>query len=162
MEQVGENMYNFKNNIFINCDQTFYLINKDGFECLKKLHQLDEVYINETLINKIDILLQFVSNHKGFCCGITKAKIGKEKYFFLPMLFYKKCSEWIRVRIETTKCSACSWQGNIANPTLPDLYEVLDNKFELMKNAMQIETVPCPKCNKMLKRHAIWVETDNK
>ena len=84
------------------------------------------------------------------------------KYFFYPMLFYKKGSEWIRVVPQTARCSACGWEGKIANPVAPDLYMKFDNEFELLNKAAQIETVPCPRCNKRLKQRAIWVETDNK
>lgn len=152
-------MYNFKLDSFNNCKQVFYVINKERFNYLKQLSHFEEVTINKTLIDKLNMLLQFVNSHEGFCCAITKAQLGKKRYFWFPMLFYKKFNRWIRVRIETVKCSACGWQGNIANPTLPDLYETLDNKYKLMKAGEQIETIPCPICNCLLERHAIWVET---
>ena len=159
-------MYNFKKHRFVNCEQIFYKINKNGFESLKELHRLDETYdevrISDLLIDWIDKDLRFANAHRGFRCGMTKLRFGKEKYFFYPMLFYKKGSEWIRVGLETTGCSACDWRGTIANPVAFDLYISFDNRYELMNKAAQIETVPCPRCNKRLKQRAIWVETDNK
>lgn len=162
MEQVGENMHSFEENSFYNFGQKFYIINQETFANLKQLREFDKVYIDNILIERINILLEFTNNHEEFCCAITKARMGRKRYFWFPMLFYKKCFSWIRVRIETTKCLVCGWQGSIANPTLPDLYETLDNKFELMKVATQIETIPCPNCNSLLRRHAIWVESSRK
>lgn len=161
MEQAGENMYSFEKNSFIDCKQKFYVVNREGLNQLKNLEQFDGGYINNILIDNLNKLLQFTANHEGFCSAITKARVGKTKFFWFPMLFYKKSDKWIRVRIETTICSVCGWKGDIANPTLPDLYETSYNKFELIKAASQIETTPCPKCKNVLKRHAIWVGMDD-
>lgn len=153
-------MFDFENNSFYNCGQKFFIISKDICNDLKEMRLSDKNNFTKTLVVEIGKLLEFSEKHEGFCCAVTKIKRGKERFFLFPVLFYKTVSGWVRVRIETTKCSRCDWHGRIANPTLPDLYETLDNRFELMKAASQMGAVLCPKCNNPLERHAIWIENN--
>ena len=39
-----------------------------------------------------------------------------------------------RIQLETTEYTNCNWQGTIANPTQPDLYIALKDRFEIMRN----------------------------
>lgn len=151
-------MCDFENSSFYNCGQKFYVIRHDIYYDLKKTQSWREKYYTKVLDNEINKLLEFSEKYTGFCCAVTKVKGGEEREFLLPVLFYKTESGWVRVRVETTKCTICDWHGSIANPTLPDLYETLDNRFELMRAASQMESILCPKCNNSLERHAIWIE----
>lgn len=151
-------MCDLENSSFYNCGQKFYIISHDICYDLKEIRSLGKKYFTKILINEINKLLEFSEKNTGFCCAVTKIKMGKERESLLPVLFYKTVSGWVRVRIETTKCTICDWHGRIANPTLPDLYETLDNRFELMKEVSQMESILCPKCNNSLERHAIWIE----
>ena len=157
----NKNMKYQKNDSFFNCNQKFYIIDKTTLDELHEADWFEGVPINNLLINEIDKLFCFVRKHPNFCCAITKIQTKSKKSFWLPLLFYKSLSGWVRVRIEYTVCPYCGWKGQIANPTLPDLYETLENKFDLLQTASQIKSLPCPRCNKNLCRHSIWVETSS-
>lgn len=158
MEQGGDFMDDFEFQTFINCGQRFYVIDALKWERLKNDGSFKEVsFGSANLINIISNMVQFAENHSGFYCAITKSRIGNIKYFWLPLLFLETEIGPIRVRIETTTCQECGWQGIIANPTLPDLYDTVNDKFNEMNKTVQLRTKRCPVCNAKLGRHAIWI-----
>ena len=149
----------FGEKTFFDCGQKFYIINRDIWIELKIKNQYEGIDLNsKTLCNVVNKLVNFTEHNDGFLCAITKVEFGKAKGFILPMLFYIINNEYVRVRIEYIKCSNCGWEGNIANPTLPDLYEFIPNRFNQMEKGYNIPTVNCPNCENLLERYAIWVD----
>lgn len=155
-------MYWLAENMFFDCEQKFYKINRIEWVEIQKKNEFDGVKLNSKwLIDKVNKMIEFTERNKDFFCAITKVTIKNVKDCILPMLFYKMERGCIRVRIEHVKCLNCGWQGNIANPTLPDLYDLVPDKFNTMEKGYQISTMNCPKCNKKLERHAIWIENNS-
>jgi hypothetical protein len=151
---------NFSNHeIFFNCGQTFYIINENRLRLILETKEYKGIRISSGLTTQlIGKRVEFAERNSGFRCAITKQQIGIIKEVWIPFLFYEVNEGWQRVAIERTECTKCGWEGNIANPTLPDLYLTLPERFELMSESTDLERVGCPNCNGKLKRFAIWVE----
>lgn len=150
---------NMNFDVFNNCGQEFFVINNDKWNLLKKEGEYDGIkFGSDTLMDTITNMVNFAENHDGFCCAISKASIGKIKYFWNAILFYYSNIGWTRVRIESTGCTKCEWQGYVANPQLTDLYDTVVDKFNEIKKVSGIQEVFCPICNSRLKRYAIWVD----
>lgn len=150
-------MNNIQEGSFYDCDQKFYIINEDKWNELLKAKQLDGIGIdNKTFVTYMDKLMKFCGKHKEFCCAITKVYFDKKKGIWHPFLFYHIGSKRIRVRIENAKCIKCNWEGIIANPTLPDLYETVSDRFSKMKASYGNPSVGCPCCGEKLPRFAVW------
>jgi hypothetical protein len=144
---------------FINCKQRFIIIDKDKWKYLKEGGEYEGVkFEHKSLLDSITKMVQFSEENNGFSCAITKSMIGTRKSFWFPVLFYESDIGWIRVRLELIKCLNCGWKGNGANPSLSDLYDAVENKFEEMKIVQQLKCLNCPKCNSKLKRDAIWLK----
>lgn len=132
-------------------------------EQIKTLELLEleeaEIYILNIIEEVlIDIINMVDKSEDGFSCAITKSMIGTRKSFWFPVLFYESDIGWIRVRMELIKCLNCGWKGNGENPSLADLYDAVENKFEEMKIVQQLNFLKCPKCNSELKRDTIWLK----
>lgn len=118
--------------IFYDCEQKFYKINRmEWGELQRKNNFLGIELDRKWLIDNVNKMITFSERNKGFFCAITKGTIKNVRDFVLPMLFYEMDRERIRVRIEHVKCINCGWKGNIANPTLPDLYELVPDRFNM-------------------------------
>lgn len=155
-EHKGENMLKCKYTTFSNCGQLFILITRVQFIELKECKQLDGVALPNSLIDWLESMLTFTEHHSGFSCGITKLRIGKLRSFWNPILFFWSQNELVRVGIENVKC-CCGWEGIIANPTLPYLFDAIPNRYEEMNKAVQYGKCICPLCNKQIDRNAIWI-----
>lgn len=154
-QRRGDKMEDF----FINCKQRFIIIDKEKWKCLKERGEYEGVkFEHKSLLDSITKMVEFAEENIGFCCAITKSMIGTMKSFWFPVLFYESDIGWIRVRIELIECLNCRWKGNVANPSLPDLYDTVENKFEEMKVVQQLNFLKCPECNSKLKRDAIWLK----
>lgn len=154
-------MHSLEENIFYDCEQKFYKINRMKWIELQKKDNFLGIELNSKwFIDKVDKMIGFSERNKDFFCAVTKASIKNVKDFLLPMLFYEMDKEYIRVRIEHVKCAKCGWKGNIANPTLPDLYELVPARLNMMERECKIPTQNCPNCKNKLERYAIWVETN--
>ena len=145
---------------FCDCGQMFYIVNNSNFEqLLYYINQNNTDVTGSTLIHYLKKNIDFAESHENFCCAITKiSRQNSERHFWLPMLFYYYNFKWVRVAIESIKCPSCGWKGSIANPTLPYLYENIDNYFDLVDKCFEYSTVTCPCCGGVFNRFAIWVE----
>ena len=141
---------------FSNCGQLFFLITRAQLIELKECKQLDGVSLPNSLIDWLDCLLTFTEHHSGFSCGITKLKIGKVSSFWNPILFFRTQNAWVRVGLENVKC-CCGWEGIIANPSLPYLFEAVTERFEEMNKAAQSGKCICPICSRQVDRNSIWI-----
>ena len=63
-----------------------------------------------------------------------------------------------RVILQYANCLKCDWNGIIANPTEPDLFLTLENRFDILKRMNQLPFCKCPKCGNEISSKAIWVE----
>lgn len=140
---------------FWNCGQKFYVFDKIKWTALKET----EYWIKHPMLRQlIDQDIEFVEKNEDFICAMTKYSMKDKRDTWIPHLFYILDEGLQRIQLETTECTNCNWRGTIANPTLPDLYIMLEDRFELMRKCAQLKQVTCPICNGKLKRDAIWVE----
>ena len=140
--------------------QKFYVLNRDKWEALKKTKKWIEMgAAYPTLIQRIDYKIEFAEKNVKFLCAMTKQPMKKAGDMWIAFLFFIMDEGLQRIQLEITECTNCNWRGTIANPTLPDLYIMLEDRFELMRKCSQLKQVTCPICNRKLKRDAIWVES---
>lgn len=141
---------------FWNCGEKFYVFNKEKWVVLRKT----EYWVEHPMLSQwIDYKIEFTEKNEDFICAMTKHPMKKRRDAWFPYLFYIMEEGLQRIQLETTECTNCNWRGTIANPTLPDLYIMLEDRFELMRKSAQLKQVTCPICNGKLKRDAIWVES---
>lgn len=143
---------------FYDCGQRFVRLRKSTIGAFKRHHifaHCDRMYaIAERLI-------AFSETHPGFFCAVTEMHIGKSLNYWAPILFMQKPDRIVRVGLENTRCPKCGWCGILATPAPPDLYENIPNKFEVMRQACNVQSVPCPHCGAKLSRIAVWVGEQN-
>lgn len=101
-------------------------------------------------------MIKFSEKHREFSCAVTQLRFGESTSAWIPMLFVRMQSQMVRVVTENAICSKCGWKGIIANPDLPWLFDGHPNRFEEIKLASKLQSVPCPHCGATLSRHAIW------
>lgn len=155
----GDFMKVENNEFFWDHGQKFYVLKKDNWEALKKTEKwINMSAVYPELIQRIDYKIKFTERNENFICAITKQPMKKGKEIWIAFLFFIMDDGLQRIQLETTECTNCGWRGTIANPTLPDLYLMLEDRFELMRKSAQLKKVTCPICNGRLKRDAIWVE----
>lgn len=139
--------------------QKFYVLKRNKWEALKKTEEwIEKNASHPMLIQRIDNKIEFTEKNEGFICAVTKQPMKKMRDIWITFLFFIMDEGLQRIQLETTECTNCNWRGTIANPTLPDLYIMLEDRFELMRKCAQLKQVTCPICNGKLKRDAIWVE----
>lgn len=148
--------------IFYNCGQKFYILDKDIWEIILKRGEFRGTKVdgNALITKMISNQIAFAEKNRDFRCAITEQQIGKmkDRVLLVSYLFYKVKLDWQRVQLETTECIDCGWRGTIANPTVHDLYLPLSNGIDLERKSCELQKVGCPKCNGRLKRFAIWAE----
>lgn len=131
-------------------NEKFYIL-KDTFIEDKKIKS--DVFLFETLKQ----MFQFAESREDFCVSIHKWK-GDNDIWIPCMLSYVN-GTWKRVHIEKIRCEHCGWYGNIANPTLPELYFSLYDSTKALKEAWNLPEKKCPVCKRKLNRYAIWTES---
>ncbi len=127
---------------------------KEGIENLRKKTILEKDNCMFSMLSKD---LEFICSHVGF--SIAFRPVGKnDNKQWIPCMLYKYEGEWRRVLFQYAHCLKCDWCGNIANPTDPDLYITMNNRFEILKKMNQLSFCQCPKCGGQLSSKAIWIE----
>lgn len=149
------------NKCFENCGQQFYLVTTERFNELVVAKQFLGIAVPDSLIEHIRKMLAWSGSHEGFQCALTATHIGPTKKFWLPILFFESEVGMIRVSIENARCDYCTWNGYIANPTSPYLFETLSDRFLKMKEAANYPCVPCPQCGAKFNRNAVWAGSQN-
>lgn len=140
---------------FWNCGEKFYILTKEKWSILRKTEYWTGY---PTLSQLVDKDIEFVEKNNDFICAMTKYSM-KKRDAWVPYLFYiMEGGSLQRIQLEMTECTNCSWRGTIANPTLPDLYIAIKDRFEIMRKCVQLKQATCPICNGKLKRDAIWTE----
>ncbi|MCB5951016.1 hypothetical protein LI951_02940 [Enterococcus sp. BWT-B8] len=144
--------------IFHNCGQEFHRVDKSKWVAIKKNRAYEGIALDSSILTEdIDYKIEFSEKHVGFVCGLIKVKIAN-KDMWLPMLFFDVSGQWQRVHLENSFCTNCNWKGIIANPTDPDLYLALPERFELMRKSAELKRATCPVCQGEIARFAIWAE----
>lgn len=139
-------------------EELLYMINEEIIKDEVRLIQWSETFENKGLIKVVKPLIKFVSQHINFHIALKPLNLTKGK--FIPYLIYNYKGEFIRVQIENTSCVKCNWKGIIANPTVPGLFDTVNNKIDALKNVNRIEVFDCPICGAKLNRKAIWIENE--
>lgn len=131
---------------------------KEGLNRLKqKIYLEKEKYLSSILNNDVE----FVCNHSDFAIAFRPVRWMKSKKW-IPCLIYKHNDVWRRVVLQYANCLKCSWSGTVANPTNPDLYITMENRFDILNNMNQLSFCKCPKCGSEISSKAIWIEDMDK
>lgn len=134
-----------------------YILEKGMSKGLEKLKKQIELEKENYLFIMMNNDIEFICNHSDFAIAFRPVKwINSVKW--IPCLIYKYKGEWRRVIIQYANCLTCDWRGNIANPTDPDLYITLENRFEILKKMNKLSFYKCPKCGSEISSKAIWLE----
>jgi hypothetical protein len=87
--------------------------------------------------------------------------IGHIRKLKIPYMLLYVNSKWQRISIEHREYKFCKWSGLVGLPNSIDTYIGIPkefNAFELMKEAKEIETKNCPKCENTFIDFVIWTE----
>lgn len=136
-----------------------YILKKEMHEGIEKIKKQLSIKEKNCLITKISKDVEFICCHLDFAMVFRPVQWGKSKRW-IPCLVYKYKGEWRRVVLQYASCLKCDWNGSIANPTDPDLYITMKNRFDILKKVNNLPFLKCPKCGNNITSKAIWV--DNK
>lgn len=130
-------------------DRTMYL----GIQRIKE--KVDE-HKNDLVLDMLKKNALFISNVSGFAIGFRFIRGKKNKW--LPCLLYKYEGIWRRVNIRHADCLECDWTGLIATPMDPELYEMMENWYDILQNMKKLHFLNCPRCGGKISGRAIWIE----
>ncbi len=152
-----EEVLEITNRVEIIDGEDLYILEKEMHEGLERLRQRinleKESYVFAMLNNDVE----FICNHVDFAIAFRPVKWGKDRKW-IPCLIYKYQGEWRRVLHQYANCLKCDWTGNVVNPTDPDLYITMGNRFEILNKMAQLPFLKCPKCGSEISTRAIWIE----
>lgn len=134
-----------------------YVLEKEMYKGLEKLRQRINSEKESNVFAMLNNDVKFICNHSDFAIAFRPVKWGKEKKW-IPCLIYKYQGEWRRVLHQYANCLKCDWIGNVVNPTDPDLYITMENRFEILNKMAQLPFLKCPKCGSEISTKAIWLE----
>lgn len=134
-----------------------YILNRRMYKGIDKLRQRVEKEKEDCMFSMLNEDVEFMCNNFGFALAFRPVKWKNSKKW-IPCLIYRYKDEWRRVVIQYANCLKCDWNGSIANPTDPDLYITLENRFDIMKKMNQLSFCKCPKCGSEISGKAIWTE----
>ena len=136
-----------------------YIVDKNMKEAIKKLNKIIELKKNSYMLSMLGKDIEFIYTHSDF--AIAFRPVGCETTTtWIPCLIYRYKGEWKRVVLQYANCLKCGWTGYTANPTDPDLYITLKNRFDILRNLNKLPFCKCPKCGNEISSKAIWVEKD--
>jgi hypothetical protein len=136
-----------------------YLIDMDKWYMVENNKAIDGVILGgENIFRLLSGMAEFVRKHDGFSLAVYHYNIGPIKWIWASCIIYKVNNMWQRVQIENIVCESCGWKGEIANPTIPSLYDTVKDRQGALNFAWNLPEVKCPKCAKKLKRNAIWAQ----
>lgn len=145
-------------NIVANIDgEDVYILENGRFRELEKLRNRIKTEKENHLFAMLSKDIEFICSHSGFAIAFRPVKWG-DAIKWIPCLVYKYKDEWRRVILQYANCLKCDWNGSIANPTEPDLYITLENRFDILKKMNQLPFCKCPKCGNEISSKAIWTE----
>lgn len=144
-----------------NNQEIFYIV--DTIELITNIENglidLGLFFKSDNLKEKFLREVIFSNQHKGFYSSFYNVSRRNTIFKETMLLFFTDgCYE--RVHVEHVICENCGWNGDIANPTIADLYFSLSNSKQAVLRAFKLKRKPCPKCGAKLPRHAIWVNNE--
>lgn len=140
-------------------DEELYIVNRQHIDTLKFADEIDGIKIGgPTIKNSLDGMIKFLKEHTGFSLAIHKYYIGKSRFKWIFCVLYEISGMYQRVQIENTMCAKCGWQGIVANPTVPSLYDTVRDKNKALNLAWNLPSKNCPSCGEKLDRHNVWNE----
>lgn len=148
-------------NIFVKLvnDEELYVIDQQHIDTLKFADEIEGIKIGgPTIKNSLDSMIEFVKKHTDFTLAMHKYFIGQSRYKWIFCVLYEMAGEYQRVQIENTMCAKCGWQGIVANPTIPSLYDTVKDRNEALNLAWNLPSKSCPSCGEKLDRHNVWNE----
>ena len=137
-----------------------YIIENGMLSELEKLRNRIEAEKESYVFESLGKDIEFICSHSGFSIAFRPIKWSPDAKRWLPCLLYKYKGEWRRVVIQYVHCLKCDWNGSIACPTEPELYETMENKFDILEKMWQLPFCKCPKCGNEISSQAIWIEND--
>lgn len=143
--------------------EPIYILNTSVFSEMRDDPSIDGISLGgPSLLKLLWSMMDFVECHPDFSLTLYRYPLGPAKWRWLFSILMNDEGIWQRVHIEQVICNRCSWEGKIANPTEPSLYDTVPNSKQALENAWKQSKVSCPKCNNELPRYAIWVEPNNR
>lgn len=136
-----------------------YVLDKSMQTGLNILRKIADREKNNVVFVHLKKDIKFICSHQNFAIAFRPTHTSIVRW--IPCLIYKYAGEWRRVVIQYANCSRCNWTGTIANPTEPDLYITLENRFEVMRQMAQLCYCRCPRCGGGLSSRGIWMEDDD-
>jgi len=141
-------------------DEKLYIIDVEQWNVIKYNPVIDEVSLGgENIMRLLSGMIEFTKQHDEFCLAFYRCNIGTTRWRWLFCELLKTDMGWQRVKIEQIICENCGWKGEIANPTLPSLYDTVSNKQEALNFAWAQPAKNCPICGKRLPRFSIWTQS---
>lgn len=134
-----------------------YIVEKGMYKELEKLKQRINLESADYVFQRLKKDVEFVCNHSDFAIAFRPVKWVDDRKW-IPCLIYNYAGEWRRVILQYANCLKCNWTGNVANPTDPDLYFTMKNKFQILKEMNKLPFLKCPKCGSEISTKAIWLE----
>jgi hypothetical protein len=134
--------------------QIVYIVDTKAFELLVNNPEIEDqpIYALDTVFNMMD----YVQKYSFFSLAIFP--LGNQNKWMFCLLLDKN-QKLQRVQIENVQCKVCDWKGEIANPTIPELYYGCPDRWGALEEASKIPTVQCPSCNSKLPRYSIWASS---
>ena len=149
---------------FYNCGQQVIVIDSEMLEELQQKFSYKDADLPKGMLDHAEKMLELTLRHDVFICGLVKTK-NYRGYAWFPMIFFDNGEELHRVSVHNARCQKCNWQGLAADPTVPGLFDTVEDSFSLMKNAAKLKSVPCPSCGSKLDHHgmhAVWVCSEDR
>lgn len=141
------------------CGERVYIVERDMQTEVEALRHFILLHPDSTVMSLLEKHLDFILKHEDFAIIFRPIK-WRGAINWLPCMVYLYQNTWARVGgIQYVKCLKCNWKGRAASPIGSDLYEGMDNEFELLGKAFKLPFLKCPICGSELSTKAIWIET---
>ena len=128
----------------------------DEWRVIERDFKLDGTPIG--IRGQLTVLLQLLRNEANVEIGLIPP--GPNRFNtkrVMPIVLVRLDGHRQRVHITSVKCTVCGRDGIVADPTEPDIYTGVADKYSAIDRARELPTLPCPKCGAILSRPAIWM-----
>ncbi len=135
-----------------------YIIDHNMNKELDKLKELSKKNKDSSEYTMLSADADFVKSHSDFGIAFRPIRSNGNIICMIPCVICKFQGEWRRVQMQYVHCLDCSWKGEAANPTSPELYCLMKDEFEVLRRMWKLPFCICPKCGGKLSTQAIWIE----
>lgn len=137
--------------------ENLYIIDSTMNKALNKLLKISNANRNSAVFDLLRNHIKFIYDHPNFGLAF-RPFLFRNTTKWVPCTIYKLEGIWKRVQLQNVHCLNCNWTGEAANPTSPELYELMTNRFEILEKMWELPFCVCPKCGGKLSTQAIWIE----